>query len=171
MFESVGYKALVMFEDQVVPDAPGAPVEWHVQTKVVENFVVNQETNEWRYYQQKFLESLPHAEIHEIIRIQNKWIWQQYVFERKRLHDKNKGAINEMELFHGSREAEPLSICNGMDGFDMRHSRGGRWGSANYFASTAQYADRFSHTLNGLKEMIIAKVVLGDVYDCGTSRD
>ena len=54
---------------------------------------------------------------------------------------------------------------------ERRHSRGGRWGSANYFASTAQYADRFSHTLNGLKEMIIAKVVLGDVYDCGTSRD
>ena len=114
----------MMFEDKVVPDASGAPVEWQVQTKVVENCVVNQETNEWRYYQ-KFLESLPHAEIHEIIRIQNKWIWQQYVFERKRLH-KNKGAINEMELFHGSREAEPLSICNGMDGFDMRHSRGGR---------------------------------------------
>ena len=112
----------MMFEDQIVPDAPGAPVVWQVQTKVVENFVMNQET--------KFLESLPHAEIHEIIRIQSKWIWQQYVFKRRRLHDKNKGAINEMELFHGSREAEPLSICNGMDGFDMRHSRGGRWGSA-----------------------------------------
>ena len=56
----------MMLEDQVVPDAlppPGAPVEWQVQTKVVENFVVNQKTNEWRYYQQKFLESLPHAEI------------------------------------------------------------------------------------------------------------
>ena len=96
----------------------------------VEKFVVNQENNEWRYYQQRFLVSLPHTEIHEIIGIQNKWMWQQYVFERKRLHDKNKGAINEMELFHGSREAEPLSICNGMGSFDMRHSRGGRWGSA-----------------------------------------
>ena len=44
---------------------------------------------------------------------------------------------------------------------------------SSYFSSTAKYADRFSHavTANGLKEMIIAKVVLGDVYDCGTSRD
>ena len=50
-----GYKAFMMFEDQVVPDAPGAPIEWQIQTKVVENFVVNQETNEWTYYQQKFL--------------------------------------------------------------------------------------------------------------------
>ena len=41
----------------------------------------------------------------------------------------------------------------------------------SYFASTAQYADRFLHILNGLKEMIIVKVVLGDVYDCGTSQD
>ena len=36
----------------------------------------------------------------------------------------------------------------------------------SYFASTAQYAERFSHTVtaNSLKEMIIAKVVLGDIY-------
>ena len=66
-----------------------------------------------------------------------------------------------------------MLICNSMEGFDMRHSKGGRWGSANYFASTAQYADRFAHTVtaNNLKEVIIAKVVLGNVYDCGTRRD
>lgn len=167
--------AFIMFEDQVVPvgsPPPGVP-EWQVQSRVVENFKVNHASNEWRYWQQKFLVSLPQAEIHEMIRIQNKWIWQQYVFERKRLYDKNMGAINEMELFHGCGGLEPLLICNSMEGFDMRHSKGGRWGSANYFASTAQYADRFAHTVtaNNLKEVIIAKVVLGDVYDCGTRRD
>ena len=61
-------------------------------------------TDEWRYYQQKFLESLPQAQIHEITRIQNKWIWHQYLFEKRRLQDKNKGVVNEMELFHGCRE-------------------------------------------------------------------
>ena len=44
-------------------------------------------------------------------------MWQQYVFERKRLHDKNKGVINEMELFHGCGQLEPLLICNSMEGF------------------------------------------------------
>ena len=44
------------------------------------------------------LESLSQAEILEMIRIQNKWIWQKYVLERKALHDKNKGVVNEMEL-------------------------------------------------------------------------
>ena len=64
------------------------------------------------------------------------------------------------------KEVEPSSICNSMEGFDARHSRGGRWGSANYFSSTAQYADRFSHkTASGHKELLIAKVVLGDVYE------
>lgn len=54
----------------------------------------------------------------------------------------------------------------------MRHSRVGRWGSANYFASTAQYADKFAHvTTNDQKEILIAKVILGEVYDCGTSKD
>ena len=38
----------------------------------------------------------------------------------------------------------------------------------SYFAYTAQYADRFSHTMT---VSIIAEVVLGDVYSVMYSRD
>ena len=76
-----------------------------------------------------------------------------------------------MELFHGCRQVDPLSICNSQEGFDVRHSRVGRCGSAK-FASTAQYADKFAHvTTNDQKEILIAKVILGEVYNCGTSKD
>ena len=53
------------------------------------------------------------------------------------MHDKNKSMRWNCFM---DVEVKPLSICNSMEGFDMCHGRGGggRWGSANHFACTAQ---------------------------------
>lgn len=77
-----------MFGEQVVPEVvavSGAPESRQLQSSVVENFIVHPGTDEWSNYKQKFLETLPHAHIHEITRIQNRWIREQYWFETKRL--------------------------------------------------------------------------------------
>ena len=43
---------------------------------------------------------------------------------------------------------------NGEEGFDVRHSRGGSWGFANYFAANADYSDKYAHrTPQGEKEL------------------
>ena len=54
-----------------------------------------------------------------------------------------------------------------MEGFDMRHSRGGRWGSVILHPLHNMLTGFCILCANGLKEVIIAKVVLGDLYDSG----
>ena len=115
---------------------------------------------------------MPSATIIQITRIQNKIIWERYSEERKRLCVKNRGVVNELELFHGCRRTDPLNISNSEEGFDVRHSRGGSWGFANYFAINASYSDKYAYcTPQGEREMLVAKVILGEIFDCGEKKD
>ena len=91
---------------------------------------------------------------------------------KKRLHRKNKGKVNEKELFHGTRQNDPKLIYDGEDGFDMRFSSQGMWGQANYFAVNASYSDRgyAYRRSDGLKEIFLAKVLTGDSYECASNN-
>jgi O-acetyl-ADP-ribose deacetylase (regulator of RNase III) len=144
------------------------PEEWDemgdLTTKIVP---LTPSSDEWRKVSQKFRETLPLTRIVEITRIQNKWLWEKYVFQHKRMHAKNDGEINELELFHGTRTNDPELIYKNEDGFDMRYSNSGMWGQANYFAENASYSDRYAHrTYDGYNEMFFAKVLTGDSLDC-----
>ena len=144
------------------------PEEWEemgdLTTKTVS---LNPSSDEWRKVSQKFQQTLPLTRIVEITRIQNKWLWEKYVFQRKRMHVKNDGNVNELELFHGTRSNDPKLIYENEVGFDMRYSNSGMWGQANYFAEKASYSDSYAHrTYNGYKEMFFAKVLTGDSFDC-----
>ena len=110
---------------------------------------------------------MPNAEIIQISRIQNTWLWGKYVSHKKRLDLKNNGNVNEKELFHGTSNNNPALIYDSEDGFDMRYSAQGMWGVANYFAVNASYSNGYAHhTPNGYKEMFLVKVLTGDSYDC-----
>ena len=58
---------------------------------------------------------------------------------------KNNDVINEMILFHGTRNTLPSTIYQDEEGFDMRFGRAGMWGNENYFAVNASYSDNFAH--------------------------
>ena len=97
---------------------------------------------------------------------------ERYSEEKKRIRVKNGGVVNELELFHGCRHTDPLKISNSEEGFDLRHSRGGTWGFANYFAADANYSDKYAYyTPHGEKEMFVAKVLLGEIFDYGEKKD
>ena len=135
-----------MSTDQAVPMLlPQVPLYWQYQSEVVEQFNVSQGCEEWEYCKRKFLESLPAATIHKIRRVQNRCLWEKYLLEKKMLHEKNQGMINELELFHGCKGTDPMCISSSEEGFDARHGKVGRWGIATYFAATAKYADRYAH--------------------------
>ena len=146
------------------------PEEWDemgdLTTKIVP---LKPSTDEWRKVSQKFQRTMPLTRIVEITRIQNKWLWERYVFQRKRLNKKNDGKINELELFHGTRTNDPKLIYENEDGFDMRYSNSGMWGQANYFAERASYSDSYAHrSYDGYREMFFAKVLTGDSFDCSS---
>ncbi len=142
------------------------PSEWQEQSELqtTEVFSVPQESVEWTKVEQKFKSTLSN-QIVSISRIQNKWLWDFYCFQRKKLHEKNNGAINEMELFHGTRQNNPKLIYEGEQSFDMRFSKEGMWGRANYFAVNASYSSKYAFsTPDGCKEIFLAKVLTGESY-------
>ena len=135
------------------------------QTKTTQVFPLQQGTLEWCRVDQLFKKTMPPSTIVQITRIQNKWLWERYVFQQKRLGVKNGGNVNELELFHGTRSNDPKLIYENEDGFDMRCSTQGMWGQANYFAVNASYSHRYAHTTSdGYKEMFLVKVLTG--YSC-----
>ena len=60
--------------------------------------------------------------VKQIARVQNLWQWEAYQFNK---YIKIKGSSNEMTLFHGSKEKNPMVICKGEDGFDLQLSNKG----------------------------------------------
>ena len=77
-----------------------------------------------------------------IERIQNKRLWDDYEQSRKRVFEKNRGKINEMDLFHGTRLKSPVKIYKSKNGFgnSTQEDFGDRPGV--YFAVEAKYVDK-----------------------------
>ena len=50
-------------------------------------------------------------------------------------------------MYHGTRYTDPACIYKSDEGFDMAYSRGGMWGSANYFAKNSSYSNNYAHPI------------------------
>jgi len=127
-------------------------------------------SDEYSQVLEKFTETMARYTVLDIRRIQNKWIWERFAMTKCRMDEKNCGRINELELFHGSRTAPAERICKSEEGFDMRFSREGLWGQANYFAKDSRYSDSYAYSCNGVKEMMLAQVLTGYSYECMPDR-
>ena len=121
---------------------------------------------ECQWVSKKFQETMPDAHVIKVQRVQNKELWSRYMQCMRRMHEKNAGKVNEKHLFHGTRGEPAEKICRSEEGFDMRFSREGMWGQANYFAANASYSDTYSHQNSAIstREMILANVLTGDSY-------
>ena len=152
--------------DSEEDDTAEFPPEWEQQTKTTQVFQLQRGTPEWNRVMLTFQKTMPNSTIIQIVRIQNKWQWGKYVFQKKRLGVKNNGMVKELELFHGTRSIDPKVIYQNEDGFDMRYSAQGMWGQANYFAVNASYSQGYAHpTPDGAREMFLVKVLTGDSFD------
>ena len=147
------------------------PPEWVKQTKTTELFSVPQGSPEWQLVEGKFAKTMGANKVSSISRIQNTWIWKKYAFQKKRMHTKNNGRVNEMQLFHGTRGNDPKIIYEGEDGFDMRYGRQGMWGVANYFAVNANYSNNYAYASANGRQMFLVKVLTGDSYNSAPDRE
>ena len=146
------------------------PRQWKAMTKDEQVTLVPllESSPEFEKVSKKFHETMDKSQflITRIQQVQNKHLWKRYQQSRDRLRDKHS-KVNEKELFHGTRDKPATTICESEDGFDMRHSREGMWGWANYFAVKASYSDNYSYhdTSKVTNEMILAKVLTGDSFN------
>ena len=145
------------------------PTDWQPQTANLELFPLAPNSMEWNKVEACFRATLSSQHIHQITRIQNKWLWERYAQHKQRLAYKNNGAVNE-ELFHGTRHNDPKLIYEGEDGFDMQFSAQGMWGLANYFAVNASYSNAYAYQAsNGHREIFLVKVLTGDSCPCAAN--
>ena len=164
-------KALLEMQKLVLAKMPEddsieIPPEWEPQVKNLQLVSLLPSTSEWQAVSSRFQSTMPGTSIRSIQRIQNKWLWKKYAQHKKMIEEKNGGASNEMELFHGTRNNMPTDIYDSEEGFDMRFSAQGMWGQANYFAVNASYSNNYAHSniITGQREMFLAKVLTGDSH-------
>ena len=154
---------LMSLQDYTKADKEIYPVEWEPQNDELELKQLESGNPEWSKVSQQFQTTLSSATVVKIERVQNKWLWEKYFHHSKRMKKKNGGVINEKMLFHGTRNTPPSSIYQDEEGFDMRFSNAGMWGTGNYFAVNASYSNNYAHQLpDGTKQMFLAKVLTGD---------
>ena len=148
------------------PIHPTTPPRWAPQTKDIQLCPVSEGGSEWVHIEKLMKESLKSVKIQAIDRIQNRHLWQKYVFFKDLLKKRMNGkCINEKELFHGTRLNSPDKIYESDKGFDFRFaSEDSLWGQGIYFAVNASYSDRgyAYHLSGGKKQLILAKVVTGE---------
>ena len=79
----------------------------------------------------------------------------------------------EAEMYHGTSDTPPIAIYKSEEGFDMRFSKAGMWGLANYFAKNASYSNyyAFKDTTNGTRQLFCAKVLIGKASVLGPDQN
>ena len=122
---------------------------------------------------------LPGASILGLKRVQNARLWRKYNVECHEIALKNGGQSNERELWHSTGNTPADVVCMSEHGFDPTYSigsvlragtDGNKYGIGEYFYEHALYSDVMRPTVaqEGGKEIVLAKVVLGNLKDYGT---
>ena len=86
------------------------PKEWTPQDSCVHTVHVQEGSQQWKGVEDCVKKTMPDTTILELIRIQNTWLWERYAVQKSRMHAKNNGVVNELQLFHGTKDV-PAQIC------------------------------------------------------------
>ncbi len=122
------------------------PRHRRAQSRIVEIYKVAEGEPERAQIEQLFKQMMPETtSVVMLTRIQPTCLWDKYREQKTRLHAKNAGVIDELNLFHGTRTNDPKLINGGEDGFDMYLGHRGKWGTANYFSVSASHCNHFAH--------------------------
>ncbi|EKX42074.1 hypothetical protein GUITHDRAFT_111926 [Guillardia theta CCMP2712] len=145
------------------------------RSKKSESFLyrVAEDSSEFQELVKIFNSSCPQnfRRILNIMRVENKYLHDRYILAKKSIKSKHGSQWNESsmvrKLFHGTKHAAIPSIIQGVDaGFKplLSGSRTGDiYGKGSYFSSRANYSDTYTESLNGIKKLIVADVVVGSI--------
>ena len=73
----------------VPQEALAVPIGWQEQTNSVELINVRPGSAEWDHVERSLKRSLRDAQVADIQRVQNKWLYRKYAIQRHLLKDKN----------------------------------------------------------------------------------
>ena len=164
-----------LYTQYVASLSSGVPKTWKPQTEDCELKPVSKGSQEWKDVFDCVKATLPNVEMIKLERVQNRPLWQKYELEKKLMHKRNNGDINEKYLFHGSRQIDPKDIVFSSAGVDFRYSSRDRtllWGAGAYFAVKASYSDRCAYlTPDKVRQLILAQVLTGKSCSYGNAKE
>ena len=96
-------------------------------------------TSEYNSIAELFLSSLgiQNVAIFNIQRIQNVYLWTDFISRRNAILERQGGYCREEYVFHGTGSVDPKKIYSGHKSFDVVQSAQGQYGRGNYFAKDA----------------------------------
>ena len=159
------------------PPEHNYPPEWEPQDSDFKLVSVHRRSQEWEFVNGLMKQSLKKFKVSKLQRIQNRQHWDKYTLEMKHMSKRNGGNVNEMCLFHGTRDVDPKVIIQSVRGIDFRYSRRDNqllWGTGAYFAVNASYSDRYCHIKTerlNLRQLLLVKVLTGRSCDYDTKAD
>ena len=122
---------------------------------------------------QKLRESLPHARMVSLERIQHRGLWRSYARRRDDVAFYNDSDANEILMWHGTGERAPAAVLAHQEGLDPRFSSGGFYGQGIYLAERAAYpvGGRYAHRVAGHGgtrfQLLLVRIAAGAVQDFG----
>ena len=154
------------------------PPEWEPQQDDIELLDVQKGSAEWANVETLMKQTIPNVAIVYLDRIQNMKMWDKYALEKKHMSERNGGDanVNEMRLFHGTRDTDPLTIIQAVRGIDFRYSRRDYqllWGTGAYFAVNASYSNNYCYVDQKyrVKQLLLVKVLTGKSCSYGKKND
>eukprot|EP00045_Choanoeca_perplexa_P017967 m.272918 g.272918 ORF g.272918 m.272918 type:complete len:248 (-) comp17681_c0_seq4:65-808(-) len=131
--------------------------------------LVDATPEEVQFCEQAFKNGGVSAPLLRVQRVQNPMLWIKYANAKTLLQ--KKGDVNEKWLFHGTRKADPTTVAE-TTGIDFRYSAPGLFGRGSYFAERSSYSTSYEYkTLDGKKQMFLARIAAGTVDERGMRRD
>ncbi|XP_069791374.1 protein mono-ADP-ribosyltransferase PARP14-like isoform X2 [Narcine bancroftii] len=121
------------------------------------------QSQEYQKVEELFRTTVSHFVILKIERIQNIYLWNNYMIKKQMINEKNPAETkNESCLFHGT----PPDTLESINHFGFNRSFAGRnatmYGNGTYFAKNAQYSISYSKPdTHRMRYMYLARVLTG----------
>ena len=123
--------------------------------------------------QHRLCESLPHARMVSLERIQHRGLWRSYARRRDDVVFYNDNDAGEILMWHGTGARAPSAVLAHQEGLDPRFSDGGFYGKGIYLAGRAAYpvGGRYAHRVAGHGgtrfQLLLVRVAAGAAHDFG----
>ena len=129
---------------------------------------LHQGSSEYNSIAELFLSSMGvrNVTIFNIERIQNVYLWRDFIHRRNAILERQGGYCREEFVFHGTSSLDPKKIYSGQKGFDVVQSAQGLYGRGIYFAKDASLSHVYVHRRGSMFYLLVARVVLGETYVC-----
>ncbi|XP_063316527.1 protein mono-ADP-ribosyltransferase PARP12-like [Pelmatolapia mariae] len=116
-------------------------------------------SREFKEVEALFCKTMRDSDIVNIVRIQNKTLWEAFQLQKNQMRTKNRGRdVPELRLFHGIDSKSVNTICH--NNFDCR-THGMAYGKGSYFARDAKHSHDFTGDTD-VRAMFISRVLVGD---------